>query len=258
MLLRATRLCRMSPQMATLSPSIRPNWSRRVSMSSSPWVGCSCLPSPALMTLERIRSPRNCAAPEARWRITTMSIRIASRLRAVSTRVSPLLTERARRWPRSPCRRESRFSANSKEMRVRVEASKKRLTMVLPRSAGTFLIGRSLTSLNGSAVSRMRRICSAREVLEADQVLAERAPSRQPPRTSSTASPPSSSRDQHVDPVARAGAHRDARRCRPGSAARARRGRPARRAGSGAGGRSRRTRRAPRAPCGRCRAHRPR
>ena len=79
--------------MATLRPSIRPNRSRSVRMSSSPWVGCSCLPSPALMTLERMRWPRNCAAPDAPWRITTMSIRIASRLRAVSTRVSPLETD---------------------------------------------------------------------------------------------------------------------------------------------------------------------
>ena len=70
---------------------------------------------------------------------------------------------------------ESRFSANSNEMRVRVEASKKRLTIVLPRSAGTFLIGRSLTSLNGSAVSRMRRICPRVSVLEPEQVLAERS-----------------------------------------------------------------------------------
>ena len=67
----------------------------------------------------------------------------------------------------------SRFSANSNEIRVRVEASKKRLTMVLPRSAGTFLIGRSLTSLNGSAVSRMSWICSRAQRLQADQVLAE-------------------------------------------------------------------------------------
>jgi hypothetical protein len=89
--------------------------------------------------------------------MTTMSMRIASRLRAVSTRVSPFdtldpavdtLTVSA----------ESRFSANSKEIRVRVEFSKKRLTMVDPRSAGTFLIARSLISLKGSAVSRMSRI----------------------------------------------------------------------------------------------------
>ena len=39
-----------------------------------------------------MRWPRNCAAPDAPWRITTMSIRIASRFRAVSTSVSPLET----------------------------------------------------------------------------------------------------------------------------------------------------------------------
>ncbi len=189
MLLRATRLCRMSPQIATLSPSSRPKRSRSVSMSSRPWVGCSCLPSPALITLERMRWPRNCAAPDAPWRITTMSIRIASRLRAVSTRVSPLLTELPAVATLTVSAL-SRFSANSNEIRVRVEASKKRLTIVLPRSAGTFLIARSLTSLNGSAVSRMSWICSR---------LSGSRPTRSLPSdgghgcTSSTASRPSSS-----------------------------------------------------------------
>ena len=37
---------------------------------------------------------------------------------------------------------ESHFSAVSKEKRVRVEASKNRLTTMRPRSAGTFLISR--------------------------------------------------------------------------------------------------------------------
>src|SRR4051812_1991754 len=160
MLLRATRLCRMSPQIAILSPLIRPNRSRSVSMSSRPWVGCSCFPSPALITLERMRCPRNCAAPDAPCRITTMSIRMASRFLAVSTRVSPLLTDEPA-TATFTVSAESRFSANSNEIRVRVEASKNRLTMVFPRSAGTFLMARSLTSLNGSAVSRMSWICSA-------------------------------------------------------------------------------------------------
>ena len=118
------------------------------------------MPSPAFTTLERIRRAKNPAAPEDGCRITTMSMRIASRFRAVSTSVSPFSTA----LPLAvtfTVSAESRFSANSKEMRVRVEASKKRLTIVLPRSAGTFLMGRSETSLNGSAVSRMRRICSA-------------------------------------------------------------------------------------------------
>src|SRR2546426_5732158 len=96
----------------------------------------------SLMTLERIRLPRNSAAPEEGWRMTTMSIRIASRFRAVSTRVSPFCTELPLAATLTVSA-ERRFSANSNEIRVRVDASKNRLTMVLPRSAGTFLMGRS-------------------------------------------------------------------------------------------------------------------
>ncbi len=58
-----------------------------------------------------------------------MSIRIASRLRAVSTSVSPFCTLDPLDATFTVSA-ESRFSANSKEMRVRVEASKKRLTIV--------------------------------------------------------------------------------------------------------------------------------
>ena len=46
---RATRLCAMSPQIATFSPSIRPKRWRMAAASSSAWVGCSLVPSPALM-----------------------------------------------------------------------------------------------------------------------------------------------------------------------------------------------------------------
>ena len=159
MLERATRECRMSPTRHTFTPSIRPSLSRIVSRSRRAWVGCSCLPSPAFTTLERMRSPRNCAAPEEAWRITTMSMRIASRFLAVSTSVSPFCTALPVAATLTVSA-ERRFSANSKEMRVRVDDSKKRLTIVLPRSAGTFLMTRSDTSLKGSAVSRMRRIWS--------------------------------------------------------------------------------------------------
>src|SRR5215470_15918996 len=55
---------------------------------------------------------------------------------------------------------ERRFAASSKEVRVRVEASKKRLMTVLPRRAGTFLIDLADTSLNDSAVSRIVVISS--------------------------------------------------------------------------------------------------
>ena len=115
------------------------------------------MPSPALITFDSMRSARNCAAPEAPWRMTTMSIRIASRLRAVSTSVSPLLTLDPDAATLTVSA-ERRFSANSNETRVRVDASKNRLTIVEPRRVGTFLIARSLISLNGWAVSRMRRI----------------------------------------------------------------------------------------------------
>ena len=42
--------------------------------------------------VDSMRSARKRAAPDAGWRMTTMSILIASRLRAVSTSVSPLAT----------------------------------------------------------------------------------------------------------------------------------------------------------------------
>ena len=54
----------------------------------------------------------------------------------------------------------SRFSAISNEVRVRVLGSKKRLTTVWPRRAGTFLIDRVPTSFMASAVSRTSRISS--------------------------------------------------------------------------------------------------
>ena len=49
---------------------------------------------------------------------------------------------------------ESRLAAASNEMRVRVESSKKRLTTVRPRRAGSFLIGRSASERISSAVAR--------------------------------------------------------------------------------------------------------
>jgi len=91
--------------------------------------------------------------------MTTMSTIIASMFLAVSRRVSPFFTldVDAEKFSVSA---ESRFSASSNDMRVRVLASKKRLTMVTPRRVGTFLTGRSRTSRNFAAVSRMARISS--------------------------------------------------------------------------------------------------
>ena len=46
-------------------------------------------------------------------------------------------------------------AAISKVVRVRVEGSKNRLNTLLPRSSGTFFTSRSVTPVNGSAVSRI-------------------------------------------------------------------------------------------------------
>ena len=154
---------------ATLSPASRPLCSRIVNASSSACVGCSCMPSPALMIAEwHVRASR-CGAPDEAWRITIMSGDIASRLRTVSSSDSPLVTlEVAVAMLRVSAL--SRFSAISNEVLVRVLGSKNRLTTVRPRSAGTFLIGRLPTSFIASEVSRMRVISSRRQSLDPQQV----------------------------------------------------------------------------------------
>lgn len=99
--------------------------------------------------------------------MTTASAPIASRVRAVSLSDSPLETDEplAEKLMTSA---DSRLAAASKEMRVRVESSKKRLTTVRPRRVGSFLIGRSATLAISSAVSRIRtassRVRSAAEM----------------------------------------------------------------------------------------------
>ncbi len=85
---------------------------------------------------------------------------IASRLRAVSSSVSPFVTEDVEELMLMTSA-ERRLPAISKEVRVRVEASKKRLMTVRPRRVGTFLISRSEISRNVSAVSRMCAISPA-------------------------------------------------------------------------------------------------
>ena len=85
------------------------------------------------------------------------STRIASMFRAVSSRLSPLDTddvalEKLTHW------QDSRLAARLNDVAVRVEASKKRLTTVLPRRAGTIGIGRSSTSRKVRAWLRIVRI----------------------------------------------------------------------------------------------------
>src|SRR5262249_54481091 len=91
--------------------------------------------------------------------MTIASGAIACKFNAVSISVSPLTTleVEAEMLIASADRR---FAAISKLVRVRVEASKKRLMTVFPRSVGTFLICRRFTSRKVSAVSRMKLISS--------------------------------------------------------------------------------------------------
>ena len=122
MLDRATRLLAMSPQIAIFKPSIRPIRRRMVKASRRAWVGCSWRPSPALITAASTYWLSNNAAPEQLCRTTRMSGCIALSVVAVSSKVSPFLTDE----PATAIFRTdppSRFAASSNETRVRVELS---------------------------------------------------------------------------------------------------------------------------------------
>ena len=80
------------------------------------------MPSPALTTLPLTQPASRCGAPDAECRTTIASLPIASRVSAVSLRLSPLLTLEplAEKLMTSA---ERRLAASSKDERVRVEAS---------------------------------------------------------------------------------------------------------------------------------------
>jgi len=122
MLERATRLCAMSPTMATLSPSKWPLFSRMVRRSSRACVGCSWAPSPALTIAHDSSRASSAGAPEDACRTTTTSGLMAAMLRAVSTNDSPLvaLEPDAEKLMTSA---ESHLPAISNDVRVRVEFS---------------------------------------------------------------------------------------------------------------------------------------
>src|SRR6185436_11237894 len=88
---RATRLCMMSPTSATRSPLILPSRCRMVNRSRSACVGCSLVPSPALMTALSTSRERKAGAPDAPCRIAVKATPIDSIVRAVSFRLSPLV-----------------------------------------------------------------------------------------------------------------------------------------------------------------------
>src|SRR3954469_17768697 len=129
---RATRLCAMSPTMATVLPSRVPQRSRRVSASSRPCVGCSWAPSPAWITLALTARATSRGAPAAGCLRTSASAPMASRLRTVSSSDSPLATLEASFWKLSTSA-PSALAATSNELRVRVLFSKKSGITLRPR-----------------------------------------------------------------------------------------------------------------------------
>ncbi len=142
---RATRECSTSPQIATVSPSSRPLRRRMVSASSSACVGCSCVPSPALMTAASTFCASRAGAPDWSWRTTSRSQCIAFSVAAVSSSVSPLFTEEVATdmlITSAP----SRLPASSKLVRVRVLSSKNRLISVRPRSRSRCVLPERLSS----------------------------------------------------------------------------------------------------------------
>ena len=156
---RAVRLWAISPTSPTVIPFRSPSRSRIEKMSSSPCVGCSCGPSPALITPTPRCWARRCGVPGVLCRTTTASIPIASRLRAVSMNDSPLerlLVEAEKSTTSAPSRR----AANEKLVRVRVEFSKNRFTTVEPVSTASLRRQWPVASLKRAAVSSNSRISS--------------------------------------------------------------------------------------------------
>ena len=132
--------------------------------------------------------------PGTGWRITAQSIFIAWIFCTVSLSPSPLLTLDALA-EKLVTSAESLFSASSKEIRVLVEFSKKRFTIFLPVSEGTFLMGRSKTSRKVKPVSISFWISLAGVCSNPIKCLFLRAPtySHSSYSMSSTASSPSTS-----------------------------------------------------------------
>ena len=107
--------------------------SASVRASMRAWVGCSCLPSPALMIGACAIRSAIAGAPASLWRMTMRSGRMASVVLMVSASVSPLLMLEPA-VVRSAVVAPSRCAAIVKLRRVLVESSKKRFAMMRPVS----------------------------------------------------------------------------------------------------------------------------
>ena len=126
------------------------------------------------MTTASVFSVMRWGVPAKEARQTNMSTFIALMVWIVSARLSPLTTLEVEP-PMLRESAESRFSASSKEERVRVEGSRKRFTMVRPRSAGTFLMARLFTSAKERPVSRICVMSSAVRLVVSRRCLTESA-----------------------------------------------------------------------------------
>ena len=132
-------------------------------MSSRPCVGCAWRPSPALITAtpglhvarDEVRRARLRVAHDEHVGLHRRQVRDGVEQRLALGRST------RRRSLRLMTSADRRLAAISKVVRVRVEGSKNRLKIALPRSSGTFFTSRSDTETNWSAVSRMRRIIAA-------------------------------------------------------------------------------------------------
>ena len=112
-----------------------------------------------MITLALVQLSTSHGAPLDLWRMTNASTPIAAIVSIVSRRLSPLFTLDCA-TANVIVSADRRLAAVSKLSRVRVESSKNTLHTVLPRSAGTFGLGRRLTSAMWSVRSRMRWIPS--------------------------------------------------------------------------------------------------
>ena len=160
---RATREWRMSPTIATRSlEKSAPLCRRMVSMSSRPCVGCALRPSPALTKAVAGRAPAASAAtaPLSAWRTTKQSTPIDSRVRMVSSAVSPLLVEDAL-TSKTSVSAPSRVAASWKELRVRVEGSKKSVQTVRPPRRLRSALPPAASAPKASAASSSARMFAA-------------------------------------------------------------------------------------------------
>ena len=103
-------------------PANFPVFSCMEKASNKACVGCSLIPSPALIMAASICLAKQCGAPEALWRMTTISTFMLRMLLTVSSNVSPFAAEELE-TVKFTTSADKRFSASSKEILVLVEFS---------------------------------------------------------------------------------------------------------------------------------------